>query len=192
MAPNLAALALSSLSHPSTSNTNTHTSRSMHCASSSLPITRSDSRRFAACTRLLQKQSENEGQMVDAVSREILSVVMREAKHARENYLQLSNDLRAVRDEMGERIARLESQTSRSNSNELWAVRDEICEKIARFEVQTSRVNSTSARSSEIPESESPEVPRFDNEPRTPTNREPARTYWPDVDALVNTDSLHV
>ena len=131
--------------------------------------------------------------MVDAVSKEILSVVMREAKHARENYLQLSNDLRAVRDEMGERIARLESQTSRSNSNELWAVRDEICEKIARFEVQTSPVNSTGARSSEIPErSESPEVPRFADEPRTPTNREPARTYWPDVDALVNTDSLHV
>ena len=34
--------------------------------------------------------------MVDAVSKEILAVVIREAKQARENYLQLSNDLQAI------------------------------------------------------------------------------------------------
>ena len=103
--------------------------------------------------RLLQKQSENEGQRVDAVSKEILAVVNREAKQAREHYLQLSNDL--------------------------WAVRAEMSKKIEQLQDQTKQFNSSSVSQAQTPESETktaPAVASYSNEPKRAST-----AYWPEI-----------
>ena len=105
--------------------------------------------------RLLQKQSENEGQMVDAISKdakEILAVVNREAKQARENYLQVTNDLRSVRDEMSKTAARVKAYEARQFSDS---------------QTQTAQSENSMA---------SREVASSSNEPQ-----KESRAYWPDI-----------